>query len=327
MKKIGIIGYGTVAPYHANALMQTKNAQLYGVCDINPQKIFLCQQQYAVKSYPNINDMLNDSEIDGVHICTPHYLHFEMIQAALLSQKSVVVEKPITINRAQFQSLLQTRGIENVCLVFQNRLNPCVQKIKSLMQEQTLGKLLCVKGILTWNRSREYYLQDSWRGKLSTEGGGVLINQAIHTLDLICYLAGEVQSVKAAAANFSLTDTIEVEDTVSSYFKFKNGATGVFFATNAYQYSPSPELEFTFEKGILRYNDGTLFLDNKIICRDVLATGEKSYYGLGHIELIKNFYDHGQFFSIYDAQNTMSTLFAIYESAQNNSREVFTTVS
>ena len=316
MKNICIVGYGAVGPFHAQALKKTQNACFYGVCDIDSQKIRNCQKQYDVKGYNNFHEMLKDGDIDGIHICTPHYLHSEMIISGLHAGKTIVVEKPVAMTKEQFELLLHTEGIENVGLVFQNRLNPCAQKIKDMIQKQSLGKLICARAIVTWNRSKEYYLNDAWRGKWSTEGGGVLINQSIHTLDLMTYLTEDIQSVKANMTNYSLHDTIEVEDTVSAHFKYVNGATGIFFATNAYLSHKTPDIEFVFENGRVRYTDDTLWVDDAVVCRDLTATGERSYYGLGHIELIRNFYDHNQRFTVFDAQNTMNTLYAMYESAK-----------
>ena len=323
MKNVCIVGYGAIGPLHAEALDETQNAQLYAVCDINPERIRLCQEKYEVKGYQYFAEMLTDQNIDSVHICTPHYLHFEMIMAALKAGKSVVVEKPVTMTKEQFDILLHTKGSDKICLVFQNRLNPCARMLKSIAKEQTLGQAICAKGIITWLRTREYYLSDSWRGKWATEGGGLMINQAVHTLDMLIYVMGDIQSLRATMANYSLTDTIEVEDTASAYFQFANGATGIFFATNAYKENDMPDIEVVFERGKARYVDNTLYIDNKPVCTDVAATGEKAYWGKGHVTLFQEYYDQGRYFTISDAKNTMYALFGMYESAREGSKEVF----
>ena len=127
MKNICIVGYGNIGPVHADALKNVQNAKLYAVCDINPERIERCQKEYDVIGYTDFNEMLKDDNIDGVHICTPHYLHYEMILAALKAGKSVVSEKPVVMTREQFDDLLQTEGSDKICLVFQNRLNPCAK--------------------------------------------------------------------------------------------------------------------------------------------------------------------------------------------------------
>jgi len=316
MKNVCIIGYGSIGPYHAAALEATESARFYGICDINPQRIEKCRTKYDVKAYTDFQDVLADENVHSVHICTPHYLHYDMIKDALKAGKSVVAEKPVAMTKEQFDALLKTEGIENVCLVFQNRYNPCVQKLKSLIEEQTFGKLICSRAVVTWNRNRQYYEQDQWRGKWATEGGGVLINQSIHTLDILIYLGGDIQSVQATMSNYTLSDVIEVEDTVSAHFCYQNGASGIFFATNAYCSDKVPEIEFVFENETVRYMDSKLWIGKEVICRDLVATGPKACYGLGHSSLIRRYYDDNEYFNIYDAKNTMETVFAMYESAK-----------
>ena len=323
MKNICIVGYGSIGPTHAKAIAETQNGHLYAVCDINPDRIQKCQTEYPhVIGYKNFDEMLKDEHIDSVHICTPHHLHYKMIVDALDAGKCVVAEKPVTINREDFDKLLQNEHIDKLALVFQNRLNPCVHMMKSIISEKKLGNIQCIRAILTWHRTKEYYQADSWRGKWATEGGGLMINQAVHTLDLMSYLAGDIQAVQANMANFSLHDIIEVEDTCSAHLQYTNGITGIFFATNAYGANSSPEIEIRFENGIARYIDKKLYLNGELVDQNTISSGEKSYWGTSHITLIRNYYDHGIYFKITDAQNTMYTLFAMYESAKNNSMPV-----
>lgn len=319
MKNVCIVGYGAIGPVHARALARIKNARLYAVCDNNPDRIRLCQESYDVKGYTDFDEMLRDEEIHSIHICTPHYLHYEMARKGILAGKDVISEKPVTMTKEEFESLLAMPGSEKIALVFQNRLNPCSLKLKELItaneQDHHLGNLICIKGIVTWYRSKAYYEKDSWRGKWATEGGGVLINQTVHTLDLMNYLAGHIRSVQCSMNNFSLHNVIEVEDTCTAHFQFKGGATGLFFATNAYANSTPPEIEIVFEKGIALYQKGKLYLNDQLICEDITATGEKAYWGLGHQGLISDFYDEGKYFGLESARNTMYTMFAMYESA------------
>ena len=183
------------------------------------------------------------------------------------------------------------------------------------------GKILSAKAFLTWARDINYYNADEWRGKWDTEGGGVLINQAVHTLDYFNYIAGGIKSVKASISNFSI-DGIEVEDTVSAYLNLKCGARGVFFATNAYKTNSSPEFEIIFENGVVKYSEGALFENGKITEEDSKAFNKKNYWGIGHSALIKNIYDSGISFGLKDAENTMNAVFAIYESANSNQKEI-----
>lgn len=321
MKNICIIGYGAIGPVHADAIEKADNAKLYAVCDINPEKIKICKEKYDVIGYTNIDEMLCDENIQSVHICTPHYLHFEMIKKALAAGKDVVVEKPVTMTKAEFDELLTLENADRVCVVLQNRLNPAVAKLKEITQKGELGKIKGAKGILTWSRDAEYYAQDEWRGKYKTEGGGVLINQAVHTLDYFSYIAGGVDSVRAQMANFSIGE-IEVEDTVSVSLKLTNGTKGVFFATNAFVMDSAPVFEILFEKGVAKYTEGKLFLNGEVVAEDSKPEIGKAYWGSGHAALIKRFYDCGKYFSLNEVKNTMYTMFAIYESAQNDTKTI-----
>lgn len=321
MKNVCIVGYGAIGPIHAEALKCVKNAEFYAVCDIDEKKLELCLSEYDVKTYSDFDEMLCDNNIHSVHICTPHYLHFPMIKKALLAGKYVVCEKPVTMTRAEFDELLTLKNSDNVCTVLQNRLNPCIEKFKEIIDSGEMGQMKAVKGIMTWQRTQEYYDSDEWRGKWATEGGGVLINQAVHSLDFFNYLAGDICAVKAQNTNFSL-DKIEVEDTFAAYLKFCSGITGVFFATNAYGDNTAPLFEVIFEKGIVRYIDNKLYCDGELLAEDEKPRKGKGYWGSSHEAVLSEFYDDGIYFAPKDIINTMHTMFAMYESAENNGREI-----
>lgn len=314
MTNVCIVGYGAIGPMHEKALLNTENARLYAVCDINPKRLSCLDPQ--IVTYTSFDEMLRDENIGSVHICTPHFLHFEMIKKALAAGKRVVCEKPVTMTRSEFCALLSLPGSENVCCVIQNRLNPAIKKLFALIESGKLGKLKTLKGTMTWQRDAEYYAQDSWRGKLSTEGGGVLINQAIHTLDLLCCIGGSVKSVCAKTANFSLPQ-LEVEDTCMARLNFSGGTCGIFFATNAYGTSTPAEVEACFENACVSYRGGKLFADGEVIAEDAVSAGGKAVWGSSHDELIKNFYDRNIYFKPSDVANTMFTMFAVYASAAN----------
>ena len=322
MKNICIIGYGVIGPIHAAAIEKIKNAKLYAVCDVDGARLDACRREYDVKTFTDFNDVLNCKEIDAVHICTPHYLHFDMIKSALEHGKAVVAEKPVTMKKEQFSELLKLKNSDKVCVVFQNRLNSSVLRMKKIIDEKKYGEIKAVKAILTWHRTKEYYQSGAWRGKWDTEGGGVVINQAVHTLDLMSYLVEDISAVSAVMHNFSLSDAIETEDSAMAYIEYKSGISGMFFATNAYSKNSAPEVEIVFEDGVVCYREGRLFENGEGVEKDELLKGEKAYWGTGHIKLISDFYDNGKFFAPKDVKNTMETLFAIYESAKNGGRRV-----
>lgn len=319
MKNVCIVGFGAIGPIHTAALEHTENAHLYAVCDVNKDRLAKAKEKYNhIVGYVDYDEMLKDEKIQSVHICTPHYLHFEMIKKALATGKKVVCEKPVTMTEEEYNQLISLKDVDKVCVILQNRLNPCVNKIIEMKKD--LGKIKAVKGIVTWHRDMDYYNQDSWRGKRVTEGGGALINQAVHTLDLMGYLAGDIKAVKAQMSNI-LLDEIEVEDTVVAHLEFDDFG-GVFFATNAYPADSPARIEILCENGELQYADSKLWLNGELIEKDVVATGPKAYWGLGHRKLFAMFYDEGEFISPLDIKNTMYAMFGIYESARQNSKRV-----
>ncbi len=321
MKNVCIVGYGAIGPIHAYALSQTDKARFYAVCDTDRHKNRIAEQKYGVISYTDFDQMLLNENIDSVHICTPHHLHFDMIKKAAKAGKEIVCEKPLTRTKAEYDALLKLTDGGKVCVVLQNRLNPCIVRLKEIADSGELGKIKGVKGILIWHRDMNYYNSETWRGKWATEGGGVLINQAVHTLDFLSYIAGDVKAVRACMTNFSLPE-IEVEDTCTAYIGFHSGVRGVFFATNSYTENSAPYFEIAFEKGTVCYKDNALFADNRLIAEDVSGEIGKSYWGKGHEKLIKNLYEKGEYFSPYDIKNTMYAVFAMYESAKNGGKEV-----
>lgn len=321
MKKVCIVGFGAIGPIHAMALEKVSQARLYGVCDLDPARRRACRERYGAVEYEDFDAMLQDEEIDSVHICTPHYLHYEMIRKALEAGKDVVAEKPLVRTRQEWEELQRLPGADRICVVLQNRLNPCIQRMRELVRSGELGPAKAVRGILTWNRDRAYYESARWRGKWETEGGGLLINQAVHTLDFFSYVVGDVCGVRADMCNHTLEGVIEVEDTLAAHLELegfpesKGRVGGVFFATNGYGENSSPFFEISFEKGIARYMDQKLWINGAKAAEDVPAAAGKDYWGSGHERLIKRYYDEGTYFTLADAANTMETLFAIYEDA------------
>ena len=317
MKKVCIVGYGAIGPVHADALSRIDDVELYAICDTDKDKARQGALAHDCKAFYDFEECLQDRNVNSVHICTPHYLHYEMIEKSLAAGKMVVIEKPVTMTKEEFSRLLLYYKDQPVYPVMQNRTNTCIQRWKELLDTDTgLGKLKSVKGVLTWHRDATYYESASWRGTNAYEGGGVLINQAVHTLDLMIYLAGNVKSVIATTSNKSLQGVIEVEDTVDAFLEFENGATGIFYATNTYGKNSKPQIELEFEHASFQYSNKELYRDNEFLCRDDHTFSGKDYWGSGHGRLFYDLYVKQNAFSIEDVTNTMQTMFAMYESAK-----------
>ncbi|MDD6483654.1 MAG: Gfo/Idh/MocA family oxidoreductase [Clostridiales bacterium] len=309
-----IIGYGAIGPVHAEALSRIDNVNIYGICDIVPERARKGAQKYGAKAFYAFDECINDDNIDFIHICTPHYLHFEMITKALECKKRVVVEKPAVMTRSECDILFEKYDVSRIFPVLQNRSNACIEKLKDM--SNSLGALKGIKGILTWSRDADYYNSESWRGTRKYEGGGVLINQAVHLLDLMIYFAGGAKSIRASMHNNSLLNVIEVEDTAEAYIKFKNGASGIFYATNAYSLNSPMQLELDFENAYAIYNYGRLYVNDELICSDFSGSLGKAYWGNGHLRVISDLYKNGSNFNLADIRDTMDAMFAVYESAK-----------
>lgn len=294
-----IIGCGAIAPLHAKAITSMEGVRLLAVADHEPEQAETFGKQYGCGFVQNYRELLDRTDIDVVHLCTPHYLHAEMAIDFLNAGKHVLTEKPLAIDVPSGQRMLKAAGHSKgqLGVVFQNRYNEPSMQIKQTIDAGRLGPLLCMKGIVTWHRSEQYYTDSGWRGKWATEGGGVLINQTIHTLDLLQWFGGEIASVSGNVSTDVLDGVIEVEDSAHACITFTNKVRGLFYGTNAYSVNSPVELELVFEQGTLLLRRECLYLwrdgQEQLLCEPGTATaGGKSYWGTGHQRLIHDFYTH-----------------------------------
>lgn len=294
MLRVGVIGLGEVSKVHIPIIEGTGKAELVAVCDIDSG---LKEGYEHIPFYIDYKEMIEKEKPDCVHICLPHHLHFKVAKTCIENGVNVLLEKPLSISYKEGQALVElaSRSQVKVSLCMQNRFNESVQKLIGLKNNGRYGKIKGIKGIVAWSRPKEYYDAKPWRKTLKQAGGGVMINQAIHTLDLMYYLCGEVDSLKGGIDNILYTD-IEVEDTAYANLTFKNGARGLFFSTVANVENSSVELEVLFEKGKFRIKDCTLYEikedgSKARLIEDSKLPGKKFYYGASHSKLINKFYD------------------------------------
>jgi predicted dehydrogenase len=295
--KVAIIGCGNIYKNHADAIAYSEFAELAYVVDIKEEKAIEAAKQYGCKYETDFNKVLSMKDIDVINICTPHYLHAPMAIASMKAGKHVFSEKPmsISVEEAEEMNRVAKETGKHLGICFQNRFNATTIKAKEILDSGELGQLLGVKAIVTWFRNKAYYTESDWRGKFSTEGGGTLINQAIHTLDLIQWLGGGINKLKANVDTRMLEDTIEVEDTADATLIFNRGFHGIFYATNCFSTNSPIEMEFHCEKGSLHFYDKQLFVikagERKVVESDNVAEGKyKDYWGLSHAVLLEKFY-------------------------------------
>lgn len=293
-----IIGCGGVARVHAHAINDNTDAQLVATVDIKEERAIRYAEKYGVegcKPYTDYKELLKDPTIDVVHICTPHHLHAPMVIDAVAAGKHVIVEKPVAINVGQAKAMIEAvkKSDRVVGVILQNRYNLASCEAKKVIDEGKLGKILGARAFVTWYRKEEYYKDSDWKGTWDKEGGGVLIDQAIHTIDLMQWLVGEIDWVKGNIANH-FHPYIEVEDVAEGLIQFKNGARGIIYATNFYSYDADIILEIHGEKG-------KVFIEKdraRIEVDDMVYTVEeskevkegKSYWGSSHATQIADFY-------------------------------------
>lgn len=299
MKKIAIIGLGGISAVHIAAILNRKLGSIVAVCDINEIKIKkACEDiPYAVETYTDYKKMLDETEPDVVHICTPHYLHKAMAIDSMEAGADVYLEKPAAMNYEEGLEILavQKKTGRKVCVSFQNRVIPTNLEVKRIIESGEMGEFLGARGFMTWKREGSYYTESGWRGKWATEGGGVLMNQSIHTLDMLYYFGGKIARTEGSASLRKNGDIIEVEDTAEATLFYENGKTSIFYATNCNVVDSSVQIEVFLEKGKLMLQENKLYKNvgngYELLIDDTkdLMLGKK-VWGNGHAMMMDRFY-------------------------------------
>ena len=333
--RVGIIGFGTVAQTHARVLSAMDDVEIVAVADVKPASELKPLPEGA-KLYSDYKEMIDKERPDAVHICLPHYLHYEVAVYCVEKKIPTLLEKPMVLNGELADSLIRKVNEEKtffaVCL--QNRLNNTFCTLQSMLASGKYGTVKGIKGVALWYRPESYYLASPWRGKLNEAGGGCLINQAIHTLDQMLLLGGEVSEVSASVSTLTGYD-IEVEDSATVRIGFRNGVVGLLMASNANANNSSIELEVVTDSHILRIKDFVLSVASKYdeysfrpVTQDEILPGSKSYYGVGHKMLIRNFYDalsnggNGWFVPAEEGAKVIRLLDAIYKSGREGKKVI-----
>lgn len=232
--KTALVGCGKVGHFHAKVLMNLKQSKFIAVCDQNLARAQEFAKQYGVKAYDNVEQMIINEGIEMLSICTPHPIHASVAIAATNLGCHILVEKPLASNLADSQAILSAakKGNAKIGTVCQRRFyRPCL-RMKQAIDDGKIGKpIIGTVTMLGW-RDKAYYESDPWRGTWQGEGGGVLVNQAPHQLDLLLWYMGEVEEVYGLWKNLN-HPYIEVEDTAVAIIKFKNGGIGNVLVSNS----------------------------------------------------------------------------------------------
>lgn len=230
--RFGLVGAGRVTSRHMEALGGVNGAEIVAICDPNPQALEAATKRLGVPGFSRAADMYAAVPMEVADICTPSGDHFERSMEALLHGKHVVVEKPMALRSAQAKEMTEQAARQGLKLwvAFQNRYNPAMVKVKEVIDSGRLGRLVASTVRLRWCRRQDYYSQDNWHGTWRMDGG-VLSQQAIHYLDALQWLAGEIDEVHSFSARRLVE--MECEDLAVATVKFANGSLGTIEAMTA----------------------------------------------------------------------------------------------
>ena len=247
---IAIIGTGTVADRHADAIAKLQGAVLTAVYDANLQRGREFASARGVAAAETLEALLARSDVDIVTIATPSGTHAAVAIPAARAGKHIICEKPLetTIEKADQIIAACAEAAVHLTAVFQARFGDTVRVIREAIDQGRFGRLILASAQVRWYRSQEYYGSSSWRGTWAMDGGGALMNQSIHIVDLLLYLAGDVQQVSAFAATLTHPG-LEVEDTLAASLRFASGALGVIEASTSCAPGFPRKLEISGENG------------------------------------------------------------------------------
>src|SRR5579864_4954661 len=240
--RFGLVGCGVIGPVHAEALASLPDARLVAVADLNAERARKLTAQYGGTTYPDLQSMLQREALDVVIVCTPSGMHGEHACQVMRAGRHVIVEKPMEIRRETLDEMLR------------------VQQERQLVDDKAFGRLVMGNALIPWWRSQAYYDSGAWRGTWKLDGGGVLMNQSIHSIDLLQWLMGPVKSVMAYTD--TLAHRMETEDVGVAALRFANGALGVIAATTAAYPGVTTRIELFGSRGsAIIENDELALLD------------------------------------------------------------------
>lgn len=230
MKKVrcGIVGLGQIGPLHCESVSLIENAQLVCVCDLSEEKAKKYAQKYACDYTLSFDELIAREDIDLVHVCLPSGMHASFGIKAAKAGKHVIVEKPIDVSLEAADALIRVCHEANVklCCISQHRFDPDIAYLKKAIDDGALGRITFGGSHTKWYRSQEYYDSGDWRGTWALDGGGALMNQSVHYVDMVQYLCGPVAEIQAQCATLA-HERIEVEDAAVATLRFRSGALGL----------------------------------------------------------------------------------------------------
>ncbi|MGM0126106.1 hypothetical protein IGI37_003507 [Enterococcus sp. AZ194] len=329
MITFGIIGCGNIAGVHAEAIERIEGAQLLAVCDNNPKKGQQFAEMHATDFYQEYKDLLADERIQVIIIATPHYLHKQMTVDSFSFNKHVICEKPMATTVSDAKEIYRQQSIfkKEYVVCYQNRFNASFIKLKERIENQSFGKLKGIRCEMSWHRDASYYAKDSWKGTWKEEGGGLLINQAIHTLDVVPWFIKCPQKIKGKIMQSLLEDDIEVEDAAMGTAMIDEQIPVVIYASNNFSSDRTPSVLFDFEGATVELTNKELFINGQKVplMEEKQSYVSKEYWGNGHQRLIQTFVNkltgvkdpYLSYLACEDAIDSLKMVCGIYDSDRN----------
>ena len=298
--KVAIIGCGRISVMHLVSIDMLEDVELVACCDIVKDRADEVAKKYGCKAYYDYEEMLNVEKLDAVHVLLPHYLHTKVAIYAMQKGVNVITEKPMDVDYESAVNAVETADKLGVLygVIFQCRYNNSAKLVKNAVKSGKLGKIISARSTLTWKRDDEYYSGSDWKGTWDKEGGGVVIDQAIHSLDLVNWIVDSpIESLDCNMVN-RFHKIVQVEDTAEGFVKYKNGATYAFYCMNNYGTDEPIEIRlfceyghviFGYDDAYIYYNDGS---DEEAHQDEytVEYEGGKNYWGFQHERQIAQFY-------------------------------------
>lgn len=258
--KFGIVGCGMISEFQADAIRKVSGARVAAFCDTIKAAAEARVAQFGGKAYASIEDLLHNPDIDAISICTPSGMHMEAAVAAANAKKHVMVEKPIDVTLDRVDQIIAACRKNGVKLgaIFPRRFMDSSRQLKQAIDSGRFGTIVLADVYIKWYRTQEYYAQGGWRGTFRYDGGGALMNQGIHGIDLLQWLLGGVQKVSAFAATRAHTG-IEVEDVAVASVQFRSGALGAIEGTTGAWPGTKIRIEVSG-------SDGTVVMEDESFC-------------------------------------------------------------
>jgi predicted dehydrogenase len=334
---IGIVGCGVIAPTHAAAYQALPDARLQWACDLRPDRARALAERFDIpRTETDLEVLLADETLDAVSVCTDHASHAAICSAALAAGKHVLCEKALAATGEQLEGMIQAgrRHRDRIFAgVFQHRFNRVYPLLKTRIEQGLLGQVLTAGVRMHCFRSDSYYTGDAWRGTWAGEGGSVLINQAIHMIDILAWILGGVEQVCATYENRTHTASIETEDTAVAICRYANRTLGTLKATCSSHMRWNPVISIQGTEGSIELREGKI---RSLQMRDEQAAARlrqeidqadaprpdapgKDYYGGGHLAQIADFVeairdDRPPFVPAEQARHAVDIVLGIYHS-------------